>query len=131
MSTDDPAPYFANVSLDEVEHLVRTRLGFSDEDVNQAYERAYAASFARDAARVASANASAASTASTAPTIAATTTTGDPRAPSAFLARFNTSAGAFRVRSVRAWSPLGVDRFHRLLTERYYDDTRVYRVVDG
>ena len=125
MSTDDPAPYFANVSLDEVEHLVRGRLGFSDGEVALAYERAYAASFARDAARAAAAFAPTASTASVA------TTAADPRAPTQFLAQFNTSAGVFRVRSVRAWSPLGVDRFHRLLTERYYDDTRVYRVVDG
>ena len=53
MSTDDPAAYFANVSLAQVEALVRARLNFSDDDVAAAYRRAHAASFARDAARIA------------------------------------------------------------------------------
>ena len=52
MSTDDPAVYFANVSLSEVEALVRSRLNFTDADISHAYSNARAASFAADAARI-------------------------------------------------------------------------------
>ena len=54
MSTDDPAVYFANVSLSEVEALVRSRLNFTDADISRAYSNARAASFAADAARIVS-----------------------------------------------------------------------------
>ena len=53
----------------------------------------------------------------------------DPPAPPAFTATFFTSAGDFSIRSVRSWSPAGVDRLYRLLREGHYNDTRVYRVV--
>jgi cyclophilin family peptidyl-prolyl cis-trans isomerase len=53
----------------------------------------------------------------------------DPRAPDGFDAEFETSKGTFTVRATRAWSPLGVDRFHRLVTVGYYDRTKFFRVI--
>lgn len=52
LSTDDPASYFQNTSIEEVETLVRTRLGFSALDIWRAQQDAYAARFAPSAARV-------------------------------------------------------------------------------
>ncbi|MCA9737703.1 MAG: peptidylprolyl isomerase [Gemmatimonadetes bacterium] len=60
----------------------------------------------------------------------------DPRrltetAPDRFRVRFETSAGPFVIEAHREWAPLGADRFYNLVRAGYYDDTRVYRVVDG
>jgi len=52
-------------------------------------------------------------------------------APETFRARFETSAGEFVVEVHRAWAPLGADRFYNLVANGFYDDTRVYRVIDG
>jgi peptidyl-prolyl cis-trans isomerase A (cyclophilin A) len=52
-------------------------------------------------------------------------------APETFRARFETSAGDFVVEVHRAWAPLGADRFYNLVKNGFYDDTRVYRVIDG
>lgn len=52
-------------------------------------------------------------------------------APETFRVRFETSEGAFVVAVTRAWAPLGVDRFYNLVRGGFFDDTRVYRVVDG
>ncbi len=52
-------------------------------------------------------------------------------APETFRVRFETSEGAFVVAATRAWAPLGVDRFYNLVRGGFFDDTRVYRVVDG
>ena len=53
ISTDDPAAYFANVTLPAVEALLRERLGFTADDIAAAHRRARNASFAADAARIA------------------------------------------------------------------------------
>jgi cyclophilin family peptidyl-prolyl cis-trans isomerase len=53
----------------------------------------------------------------------------DPRAPDVFDVVFETSKGSFTVRATRAWSPLGVDRFHRLVSIGYYDRTKFFRVL--
>lgn len=45
--------------------------------------------------------------------------------------RFETSEGPFVVEVHRAWAPLGADRFYNLVKAGFYDDTRVYRVVEG
>ncbi len=50
-------------------------------------------------------------------------------APDTFLARFETSAGDFAIEVVRAWAPIGADRFHNLVRHGYYDDTRFHRTV--
>jgi peptidyl-prolyl cis-trans isomerase A (cyclophilin A) len=52
-------------------------------------------------------------------------------APETFRARFETSAGDFVIEVHRPWAPLGADRFYNLVTNGFYDDTRVYRVLDG
>ena len=50
-------------------------------------------------------------------------------APDTFLARFETSAGDFVIEVVRAWAPIGADRFHNLIRHGYYDDSRFHRTV--
>ncbi len=51
-------------------------------------------------------------------------------APSTFRVRFETSEGDFVVEADRDWAPLGVDRFYNLADAGFFDDSRVYRVVD-
>lgn len=51
------------------------------------------------------------------------------RAPDVFEARIETTKGPFVVEVVRAWAPLGADRFYNLARGGYYDDTRISRVV--
>jgi peptidyl-prolyl cis-trans isomerase A (cyclophilin A) len=55
----------------------------------------------------------------------------DPVAPDSFKVAFETSVGGFDVMVYRAWSPLGADRFHRLVSEGYFTDTRFFRVMPG
>jgi len=50
-------------------------------------------------------------------------------APDTFRARFETTKGDFVIRVVRAWAPLGADRFYNLIRHGYYDDARFHRTV--
>ncbi len=50
-------------------------------------------------------------------------------APDTFLARFETSVGDFAIEVVRAWAPVGADRFYNLVRHGYYDDSRFHRTV--
>lgn len=52
-------------------------------------------------------------------------------APDTFYATFETTRGRFVVEVVRAWAPIGADRFHNLIRHGYYDDARFHRVVPG
>ena len=52
-------------------------------------------------------------------------------APARFQVTLETSAGNVVIDVHRSWAPLGADRFYSLVRGGYYDDTRVYRVVDG
>jgi peptidyl-prolyl cis-trans isomerase A (cyclophilin A) len=52
-------------------------------------------------------------------------------APQEFQVRLETTAGDVVIQVHRAWAPLGADRFYNLVKGGYYDDTRVYRVVEG
>jgi peptidyl-prolyl cis-trans isomerase A (cyclophilin A) len=52
-------------------------------------------------------------------------------APDSFDVVFETSKGNFTVRARRAWAPHGVDRFHYLVANGFYDDVRFFRVVPG
>lgn len=52
-------------------------------------------------------------------------------APEMFVARFDTSQGAFLVEVQRDWAPLGADRFFNLVRNGFYDDVRFFRVLTG
>jgi cyclophilin family peptidyl-prolyl cis-trans isomerase len=53
------------------------------------------------------------------------------RAPEVFRVRFETSQGPFVVEARREWAPQGVDRFFGLVSMRFFDDSRFFRVVAG
>jgi len=55
----------------------------------------------------------------------------DLTAPATFVAEIETSAGGFAIEVVRAWAPLGADRFFTLVSCGYYDDSRFFRAVAG
>ena len=55
----------------------------------------------------------------------------DERAPERFRVRLDTTKGAVVIDCVRAWAPLGADRFYTLVTSGYYDDSAFFRVVAG
>lgn len=52
-------------------------------------------------------------------------------APDSFQVAMVTSEGELTLFVKRAWSPRGVDRFYTLVTNRFYDDQRIHRVVAG
>jgi len=45
--------------------------------------------------------------------------------------RLETTKGPIVVEVHREWAPHGADRFHELVTTRYFDDNRFFRVVRG
>jgi len=49
-------------------------------------------------------------------------------APTVSYLRFETTKGRFTLELVRAWGPIGADRFYNLARLGYYDDTRFHRV---
>jgi peptidyl-prolyl cis-trans isomerase A (cyclophilin A) len=55
----------------------------------------------------------------------------DDRAPARFRVRLDTTKGTVVIDCVRAWAPLGADRFYTLVTSGYYDDSAFFRVVAG
>jgi peptidyl-prolyl cis-trans isomerase A (cyclophilin A) len=52
-------------------------------------------------------------------------------APRDFRVRLETTKGPIVVEVHRDWAPHGADRFHELVTARYFDDNRFFRVVKG
>jgi peptidyl-prolyl cis-trans isomerase A (cyclophilin A) len=52
-------------------------------------------------------------------------------APDSFRVAFTTNRGTFTVQAVRAWAPLGVDRFYQLVADGFFDQNRFYRVLPG
>jgi len=50
-------------------------------------------------------------------------------APERFKARFETTQGNFDIEAKREWSPNGVDRLYQLITNNYYQDISIFRVV--
>ena len=63
--------------------------------------------------------------------LAAVSTNLQGTAPDVFRARFETSKGDFVVEVTRAWSPAGADRFYNLVSNRYLDGVRFFRVIEG
>jgi peptidyl-prolyl cis-trans isomerase A (cyclophilin A) len=49
--------------------------------------------------------------------------------PDVYRVRFETTKGGFTVEVTKAWAPEGAERFHRLIEQRFYDDTRFFRVI--
>jgi peptidyl-prolyl cis-trans isomerase A (cyclophilin A) len=56
---------------------------------------------------------------------------GNHTTPAVFRVKFKTTAGSFVLKVHRDWSPNGADRFYDLVREKYYDDSRFFRVVPG
>lgn len=52
-------------------------------------------------------------------------------APAEFRVHLETSEGEVVIAVHRAWSPNGADRFYNLVTNGFYDDVRIYRVIEG
>ena len=50
-------------------------------------------------------------------------------APKNFRVRLETTKGPIVVEVHRDWAPRGADRFYELVTARYFDDNRFFRVV--
>lgn len=57
------------------------------------------------------------------------TTAKEGPAPEVFRVRFETSRGPFVVEAQRSWSPAGADRLYYLVRNKFYDETRFFRVV--
>ena len=49
--------------------------------------------------------------------------------PDSYRVKFETTRGPFVVEVTKAWAPEGAERFYRLVEQRFYDDTRFFRVV--
>lgn len=52
-------------------------------------------------------------------------------AQSIYRVKIETTAGNFVIEVHHDWAPRGADRFHQLVAEKYYDDSRFYRTVAG
>ncbi len=50
-------------------------------------------------------------------------------APDTYRVLVETTAGDFVIEAVRAWAPIGADRFYNLVRNGYYDDARFHRIV--
>jgi cyclophilin family peptidyl-prolyl cis-trans isomerase len=53
------------------------------------------------------------------------------QAPETYDVTFATTKGDFVVHVVRAWAPLGADRFYNLVKNGYYDGAHFFRVIPG
>lgn len=53
------------------------------------------------------------------------------RAPQTFRVRIETSKGSFVIEAHRDWAPIGADRFYNLARERFFDNSRFFRVRAG
>jgi peptidyl-prolyl cis-trans isomerase A (cyclophilin A) len=51
-------------------------------------------------------------------------------APDSFRVELETSRGRLAVMAHRDWAPHGVDRFHYLVRNQYYDSTAFFRVIE-
>jgi len=53
------------------------------------------------------------------------------QAPAEYDVKFVTTKGNFVIHVVRAWAPLGADRFYNLVKHHFFDGVSFYRYVDG
>ena len=53
----------------------------------------------------------------------------DVPATGRFVVQFTSTAGEFTVEVNRAWSPIGADRFYRLVKDGFYNEAGFFRVV--
>lgn len=53
------------------------------------------------------------------------------RAPDTFHVELVTTEGPLTLEIIRAWAPLGADRFYNLVRNGFYDGARFFRVVPG
>ena len=53
------------------------------------------------------------------------------QSPEKFTVLFETTKGNFTIEVNRSWAPNGADRFHELVTSRFYNDAGFFRVVPG
>ena len=51
--------------------------------------------------------------------------------PDVYRVRFETSKGPFVIEGHRVWAPRGADRFYNLVSQRFFDDSRIFRVRAG
>ena len=51
--------------------------------------------------------------------------------PVTYRVRLETTKGPIVIEVHRDWAPRGADRFHELVSARYFDDNRFFRVVKG
>ena len=56
---------------------------------------------------------------------------GQQLSPTVFRVRLDTTKGPIVIAVHRLWAPRGADRFYELVTSRYFDDSRFFRVVKG
>ena len=49
--------------------------------------------------------------------------------PDSFVVAFETSRGRVDVMARKAWAPIGVSRFFELVTTKFFDDARFFRVI--
>ena len=52
-------------------------------------------------------------------------------APATYRVKFETTKGDFVVEVTRAWAPNGADRFYNLVRNGFYDEARLFRVIEG
>lgn len=52
-------------------------------------------------------------------------------APDTFRVTIETTKGDVVLQVIRAWAPVGADRFYNLVRNGYYDDARFHRIVPG
>jgi cyclophilin family peptidyl-prolyl cis-trans isomerase len=51
--------------------------------------------------------------------------------PDGYRVRLETTKGRFIIEVHRVWAPLGADRFYNLVTQGFFDDSRIFRVRAG
>ncbi len=57
------------------------------------------------------------------------TATPNESVPDVYRVKFETSKGDFTVEVTKAWAPEGADRFYQLVRQKFFDETRFFRVV--